>query len=389
MKNDFDITADLHTATVILTALLKVSEYRLAAFPIGDVFNLDCWLATLPPPLLNEYGVRPDGVEPTAAMDELLVTIKKLNLNITCRECSSPGLVELAELWSTPEATNDMTTAANDLLEYVSGVLGKGLVQTEIDRMLNDAARRCPHSPEYQKDFSSFTYQAFETSVGESEDVSLAILVMIVVACLVAILGFLVLLITFIVRRRHKRWLKTLPNEQLILIKHRQEQEEEKEAELNATTQSMFSSCDIPLLVRWVMPLIILGNIVFFLSGHLSLGAEVKIQIGVAGQILTIEQFYQFSMARSTIEIWQAGGKTLAILILLFSGIWPYTKQLITLALWFLPPTRCSISRRGSILLWLDTLAKWSIVDIFTLVVSIAAFRLVHVKGCASSLYSM
>jgi len=35
-----------------------------------------------------------------------------------------------------------------------------------------------------------------------------------------------------------------------------------------------------------------------------------------------------------------------------------------------------SVSRRGSILVWLDVLAKWSMVDIFALVVSLAAFRI-------------
>jgi hypothetical protein len=71
----------------------------------------------------------------------------------------------------------------------------------------------------------------------------------------------------------------------------------------------------------------------------------------------------------------QAGGKELAILILIFSGIWPYTKQLITLVVWFLPPSMLSISKRGNILLWVDWLAKWSMIDIFVIVICIAAFR--------------
>lgn len=374
IRNDFDISADFHTATVVLTALLKISEYRFAAFPIGDAFNLDCWMASMPPPSLDAYGVRVEGAEPSLALEELLVSMQKLDLNMTCNDCSSPGLVDLADLWSTAQAATDITNTANDVLGYLATTLGDGLVQNELDRMLNDAAMRCPHSPEYQTDFSSFTYESFDIDK-ESGDVSLAILVMVVGACLVAALGVLVFIIRFITRRRHKRWLKTLPSNQLILLKIRQEKREEKEAELNAITESMFTSSDVPVWVRWVIPVIILGNIGFFLSGHLSLGAEVKIVASLAGQVLTIEQFYQFSMATSTIEIWQAGGKELAVLILIFSGIWPYTKQLITLVLWFLPTSRCSISRRGSILLWLDTLAKWSIVDIFTLVMSVAAFR--------------
>jgi hypothetical protein len=111
------------------------------------------------------------------------------------------------------------------------------------------------------------------------------------------------------------------------------------------------------------------------LSGHLSLGATVNIEARIAGQTIRVEEFFEFSMAKSTIDIWNAGGKELAILILIFSGIWPYTKQLMTLGLWFAPPSWISISKRGSILLWLDWLAKWSMIDIFVLVVTIAAFR--------------
>lgn len=205
---------------------------------------------------------------------------------------------------------------------------------------------------------------------------SLAITLMIAIGSLLAVITLVVFTLWCFVRRRHAKWLRTLPREQLLLLKQFQMKAEEKESDLNNLTKSMFTSGeDINLFVRLFIPVVILGNIAFFLSGHLSLGAEVHIVASFAGQTLKVTQFYAFSMAQSTVEIWEAGGKTLAALILIFSGIWPYTKQLITLALWFLPPSRCSISRRGSILLWLDTLAKWSIVDIFTLVMSIAAFR--------------
>lgn len=70
-----------------------------------------------------------------------------------------------------------------------------------------------------------------------------------------------------------------------------------------------------------------------------------------------------------------AGGEELAILIFVTSLLWPYAKQLITLGLWFAPPASVSVSRRGSILLWLDALAKWSMIDIFVLIITIVSFR--------------
>jgi hypothetical protein len=100
------------------------------------------------------------------------------------------------------------------------------------------------------------------------------------------------------------------------------------------------------------------------------------VEMTLFGENLTLDNFFVFSMARSTMDMWKAGAKELAIVILIFSGIWPYMKQLITLVLWFLPPSKVSVQTRGSILVWLDALAKWSMVDIFGLVISLVAFRI-------------
>jgi hypothetical protein len=101
----------------------------------------------------------------------------------------------------------------------------------------------------------------------------------------------------------------------------------------------------------------------------------VNIEADIAGEKLKVEKFFEFSMAKSTVDIWNSGGKELALLIFVFSGIWPYTKQFLTFVLWFASPARVSVSRRGAILLWLDFWGKWSFVDVFVMVISIAAFR--------------
>jgi uncharacterized paraquat-inducible protein A len=73
--------------------------------------------------------------------------------------------------------------------------------------------------------------------------------------------------------------------------------------------------------------------------------------------------------------MFSAGGEELAILIFLLSFAWPYTKQLLTLGLWFALPNLVSVERRGAIFLWLDALAKWSFADIFVLILTIVSFR--------------
>jgi len=73
-------------------------------------------------------------------------------------------------------------------------------------------------------------------------------------------------------------------------------------------------------------------------------------------------------------DMWNAGAVELAVLLCIFSGVWPYSKQLMSFFLWFAPPSIVSVSRRGSIFHWLDVLAKWSMADIFVFIMSLVGF---------------
>ena len=86
-------------------------------------------------------------------------------------------------------------------------------------------------------------------------------------------------------------------------------------------------------------------------------------------------ELFVFSMAESVVDMWEAGAIELAILIAIFSGAWPYTKQFVVLFLWFASPKITSVSRREGLFIWLDRLGKWSFVDIFILVMSVPSFR--------------
>lgn len=374
VSNEVEISLDLHSASVMLQAMIKVAESRFYGFPMRDVFDLNCWIAMIPAPKLDQYGVRSFSEEATVSLEELAATAASLSLNVTCVDCSSPRMPELTELLSKAEAQEDLSEAMNALLDYATDMVGGNFLQVQMDRFLNDAARKCPHSPSYQPDFEAVTYKAFQAPENEQ---SMSLLVTIAALAIVVILAVAILIyfIKWIVRRRHKRWLGTLPAHQVQRLAQEQHRQETEEAELNAATQSMFSSPAVPIIVRFGMPFVIIGNIFMFLSGHLSLGATVNVEAELAGEKIFIDKFFEFSMARSTVDMWNAGGEELAVIILIFSGIWPYTKQLMTLAVWFLPTERMSVSKRESILLWLDRLGKWSMIDIFVLVVSIAAFR--------------
>lgn len=80
-------------------------------------------------------------------------------------------------------------------------------------------------------------------------------------------------------------------------------------------------------------------------------------------------------LAFTLLSFFFASIRAMAILIAIFSGLWPYTKQITTFVLWFLPPTWVSSIKRGKIFAWLDSLGKYSFIDIFVLIVAMVAFR--------------
>ena len=55
----------------------------------------------------------------------------------------------------------------------------------------------------------------------------------------------------------------------------------------------------------------------------------------------------------------------LAIIVILFSGIWPYAKNIILVIVWYTP---MSIKRQSEIILWLSRLSKYTLVDVFAVI---------------------
>jgi len=74
---------------------------------------------------------------------------------------------------------------------------------------------------------------------------------------------------------------------------------------------------------------------------------------------------YNITYGQSISDAWNGGAEFLAILIILFSGIWPYVKNIILVIVWYVPMT---VHRQYSILLWLSRLSKYTLVDVFAVV---------------------
>lgn len=286
------------------------------------------------------------------------------------------------------------------ILEYGSSLMAGDYLQNVIDKLLNEASSKCPHSQTFQPNFSGIKYDDIDARATSESSYGFLWAILSVVLIMMLVCGLVTTAVKYIKQRSHANWMGQLSSSQIMQLAEEEKYEVRRQKDIDLRMKAMVFSDDcIPTVLRFGMPVIILGNIALFLSGHLSLGGTVNISgsfgeyfsfrelpylssahvalfLLKAGQFFDVQGFFEFSMVNSTIEMWQAGAHSLAILIVIFSGVWPYSKQLTILVIWFLPPSRLTSKRRGQILHLLDVLGKWSMVDVFVLLMSIASFRI-------------
>jgi len=88
---------------------------------------------------------------------------------------------------------------------------------------------------------------------------------------------------------------------------------------------------------------------------------------------VALPSLFEFTLVKTVQEMWTAGIYPVFFLVVVFSGVWPYAKLLIMLY--------CFVSKkihdvhRGQLLLALDALGKFSLVDTYVLVLMMVAFR--------------
>ncbi|GBG27997.1 Hypothetical Protein FCC1311_042202 [Hondaea fermentalgiana] len=87
---------------------------------------------------------------------------------------------------------------------------------------------------------------------------------------------------------------------------------------------------------------------------------------------------YEVSFISSVKDAINGEAYGIAVVILICSGIWPYTKNIIMFVAWFVPMTAAT---RSSILKNLTRLAKWSMVDVFAVVIIVCGVRIEKTIG--------
>eukprot|EP00940_MAST-03C_sp_MAST-3C-sp2_P000408 g408.t1 len=363
VRNDLDISVLIEDVRALLSAAVRVQMRSFLGFKIGDALSAQCWLATL------HDASGSANVEAAAAIVDFLVAFARINMQIRCRDCTSPMIVAVDELLRTDEGQTEVARLVNFALNKTDEILRGEDLRARIAHMIAEAPRRCA-DPTFEGTDMASSALAGQTTGNPKFDFILS-------AAAVALIFMALSLVCMFCIRSHRAIVveSKVEARKTVSAVRRAERAKVKKT-LIKNSRAMFLSPHIPLLLRLIMPLVIVGNIGFFLSGHLSLGATVDIDVEIIGEAVRIDKFFEFSMAKSTMDMWKAGAQELALLLVIFSGIWPYAKQFAVLFLWFAPPSWVSPTRRGSVFSWLDSLGKWSMIDIFVLVIALISFRL-------------
>jgi len=309
--------------------------------------------------------------------------MERMDLNVTCISCTSPQFGELVtDLYGPKDAEDATDTVKKTFNQVLSG----DAIQDFFDHLVNESSAKCPHSENYdpsasitaaeqlQNSPAAFGFTDFTVRDSKSSYFNIAS------SIFAAILLFLFIVGKLWIRRSNKKWKESLSPEGMLLLRRQKEKEREQEEVIDLHSTSLFQSPHIPKKIRLMVPVVILLNIALYMGGHLGVISTVDVDVQLAGEEFAIRKFLEFSFLRSTSTTYKNGGMEMSIMLWIFTGVWPYIKLVASLFLWLVPPKILSVKYRGKLLLWIDTLTKLSVIDIFTMILVLAVL-LIYIGG--------
>ena len=300
-ENMIELGLTLVHLDIALRVLAQMKEVSLMNFPLKDLTNLNCWMSTIVTPVLDEFGIRVGEHDSGLVLRDLAILVEEARLDMKCIRCTGTALMEMERLTQTEEGIADATELMNKVFEYGSNLLQGDYVQNQIiDMILNNATYHCPHSPLFQQNFPGLVHQSMPVVSTDAQSFGFLFAAIGVIAIVAVSATIISVVGRCLTRRRHNRWMRTLKHEQVIELARLERDDKSSERDLNLHMKSLFMCKEVPLFIRYFIPIIIMGNCALFLSGHLSLGGTVNISGNIGEHEFDVVGFYEFSMANSS-----------------------------------------------------------------------------------------
>lgn len=153
MNNQIRIGLTSTSFQILAEFMARIEAMALMNFPIEDLLDLNCWLATMPAPTLDELGFRVDPEEERGiSLAQFANKFTDLSIEVECTSCTSRGLNMLPTVFELLKENNVTSVLASRMKFLVSDLVASDTFQTFLDRMLADAGTSCPHNAAYTTD---------------------------------------------------------------------------------------------------------------------------------------------------------------------------------------------------------------------------------------------
>ena len=169
-KNNLQISMGMNDVDIMMKTFTTMEKSKVLQFPVKDIYNIRCWLATLPPPILDEFGFRrSNSTSPITITDFTFTFVKRMSLNIDCISCTSAGVIELPNIIKILKSVGVVRDMMERLLFFVEEIVNSEYTQIHLDRYVGEASTLCPHDPLFgsQYDTKSFIEPPIYTEISE------------------------------------------------------------------------------------------------------------------------------------------------------------------------------------------------------------------------------
>ena len=329
------IKLTLDRVGINIAADARVNMLRIYGLALKQCTNVDCLMAIL---------------DADSKFLGFGLDVEGFGIDIDCASgaaCSSSALGELHRRLTSDKGSAELAALVRDTLKNNADIV----TDSDFKEPLSSARRECDGTapPAGKKE-----------GMSDPKVVAKAFNIILVCANLGMIIFFLG--IGFGVYQRRKRHCK------------------DRQKGYDARFVSLFQHPSTPPSAKYIIPFVLVSNLVIFYFAHTTHGASIDLVVEFAGDNIRVEQLFAFTLGGSVTDMWNAGVYPLALLIAVFSGAWPYIKLYMLLWAWFTPSIVISPKRRGHMLMVLDIVGKWSLIDAYVLVQMMCAFRM-HVAA--------
>ncbi len=356
LQDDIQLSIGVGQINMAMDLMLQIGTYMIMPLKITHLTNPACLASAL-----TEYGIE------NGKMD-----INNIAANVICNKCSGRKMAQLGPAMASKAGKAQLLQLIKMGQDFASK-LGVPVKDT-LDHVISSLAGTCPGHQRltlvnnYEVEaLANGGYSASENTAVPFKDNThwtpdgFSIVICLLVIYCVSVLGYM--------------WVRFYRKKKLDKIIAAQKEKGETPAEEEQLV-SLFGDKTLPSCYKFLLPAMFASGIVIFLTAHSFVGATVDLTLTVGDEVLQADDLFTFSLSNSIHDMLGAGAWPLAALIAVFSGAWPYIKILSMAFCYYMPGYVVDPQWRGRILFFLDVMGKWSILDVFVLVMMMAAFRM-------------